>query len=176
MGNKIKGCYIYWIGQKVRLGFSISSYRKTQMNFLANPTHIHIDMCVCTQAFIYLYIIIFISLTFTLNGNKWLARWLSTSTYCTYQSCAFICNPPCGGRCQALTLVITFVSFSYPTALSVLSWFRLLGGRVTGASPATSTMFGTRPSHSSISAEWENKYCARCVHNGVSAPEGSGVS
>ena len=27
----------YWVGHKVRLGFSIRSYRKPQMNFLANP-------------------------------------------------------------------------------------------------------------------------------------------
>ena len=27
----------YWVGQKVRLGFSIRCYRKTRMNFLANP-------------------------------------------------------------------------------------------------------------------------------------------
>lgn len=27
----------YWAGQKVTLGFSVTSYGKTQMNFLANP-------------------------------------------------------------------------------------------------------------------------------------------
>ena len=29
----------YWIGQKLRLGFSITSYTKTQMNILANPRY-----------------------------------------------------------------------------------------------------------------------------------------
>ena len=32
-------CKVYWIGQKVRLGFPIASYRKTLMNFLANPKY-----------------------------------------------------------------------------------------------------------------------------------------
>ena len=27
----------YWVGQKVHSGFSITSYGKTQINFLANP-------------------------------------------------------------------------------------------------------------------------------------------
>ena len=36
----------YWIGQKVCLGFSIISYRKTQVKFLANPTNIfQINIC-----------------------------------------------------------------------------------------------------------------------------------
>ena len=29
--------WVYWVGQKVCLGFSITSYKKAQMNFLANP-------------------------------------------------------------------------------------------------------------------------------------------
>ena len=29
----------YWVGQKVHSDFSITSYRKTQMNFLANPAY-----------------------------------------------------------------------------------------------------------------------------------------
>ena len=29
----------YWVGQKGRLHFSIISYRKTQMKFLANPIY-----------------------------------------------------------------------------------------------------------------------------------------
>lgn len=32
------GC-VYWAGRKVRLGFSVTAYRKTQTNFLANPIH-----------------------------------------------------------------------------------------------------------------------------------------
>ena len=28
---------VLWVGQKVRSGFSITSYRKTQTNILANP-------------------------------------------------------------------------------------------------------------------------------------------
>ena len=27
----------YWVGQKVHLGFSVTSYGKTRTNFLANP-------------------------------------------------------------------------------------------------------------------------------------------
>ena len=30
---------LYWVGQKVCLDFSITSYGKTQMNFLANPIY-----------------------------------------------------------------------------------------------------------------------------------------
>ena len=30
----------YWVGQKVHLGFSITSYRKNWRNVLANPIHI----------------------------------------------------------------------------------------------------------------------------------------
>ena len=34
----ISASWRYWVGQRVRLDFSIASYRKTQMNFSANPT------------------------------------------------------------------------------------------------------------------------------------------
>ena len=30
----------YSVGQKVHLGFSVRSYRKTQTNFLGNPIHL----------------------------------------------------------------------------------------------------------------------------------------
>lgn len=29
----------YWVGQKVRSGFSVTSYGKTRTNFLVNPIH-----------------------------------------------------------------------------------------------------------------------------------------
>ena len=33
-------CYVtYWVGQKIRLGFSIQRYKKAWTNFLANPIH-----------------------------------------------------------------------------------------------------------------------------------------
>ena len=34
---------MYWLGQKVHSGFSISAHKKTQTNFLANPIleHVH---------------------------------------------------------------------------------------------------------------------------------------
>ena len=34
---EIKAGYMYWVGQKVRLGFSVRCHRKTQKSFLANP-------------------------------------------------------------------------------------------------------------------------------------------
>ena len=34
----------YWVGQKVRLGFSVRCYGETRMNFLAKPI-------LCTQGF-----------------------------------------------------------------------------------------------------------------------------
>ena len=37
--NGFKRCGIYCVGQKVHLGFSIASYRKTRMNFLANAMY-----------------------------------------------------------------------------------------------------------------------------------------
>ena len=33
------------IGQKVRWGFSITYYKKPQMNFLANPISIYLSVC-----------------------------------------------------------------------------------------------------------------------------------
>ena len=31
---------LYWVGQKIWLGFPLRGYGKTQMNFLANPTDV----------------------------------------------------------------------------------------------------------------------------------------
>ena len=33
---------MYWVHQKFHLGFSVTSYRKTQMNFLANTILLHL--------------------------------------------------------------------------------------------------------------------------------------
>ena len=43
MGREAKSTFplmvIYWVGQKVCLGFSIKSYGKAKMNILVNPIH-----------------------------------------------------------------------------------------------------------------------------------------
>ena len=43
MGREAKSTFplmvIYWVGQKVHLGFSIKSYGKAKMNILVNPIH-----------------------------------------------------------------------------------------------------------------------------------------
>lgn len=59
--------------------------------------------------------------------------------------------------------------------LSLSLRFRPLGQIVTDASPVTSTMFGTRSSCSSISAERQNQSCVCFVHTGPSALGGSGI-
>ena len=68
---KISSYDIYinnWVGQKVHSGFSVTSYGKNQMNFSANPTHIHRDiyiyMLIYNLAFPILYICIHILLSF----------------------------------------------------------------------------------------------------------------
>ena len=41
-----------WVGQKVRLGFSIRCYRQTQMNFLANSID-HLKQEKCFSSFMF---------------------------------------------------------------------------------------------------------------------------
>ena len=41
----------YWVGQKVRLGFSVRCYGETRMNFLTKPI-------LCTQGFVLFFTVL----------------------------------------------------------------------------------------------------------------------
>ena len=44
---------LYWVGQKVRSGFSVRSYGKTQTNFLANPIYNYGELYICNYIYNY---------------------------------------------------------------------------------------------------------------------------
>ena len=57
--------WIYWVGQKVHLHFSVTSYGKTQKTFLANP--VHVGSCLLpTFYFIWIVCFLLLSLEFYL--------------------------------------------------------------------------------------------------------------
>ena len=47
--NSCSAIYIYIVGKKVHLGFSVRSYGQTRMNFLVNPVYTHTGASLVAQ-------------------------------------------------------------------------------------------------------------------------------